>query len=107
MTPTVMIAYLRWLKKKMGDESFALILDVYKAHTHASVKKEVQKLRIKLIFVPAYGRGIYQPLDRRLFGIIKKRLSSINENDPERNNKERWKEILQDANCWHILDSSS
>lgn len=91
----------------MGDESFAPILDVYKAPTRASVKKEAQKLQIKLIFIPAWGTGIYQPLDGRLFGIIKKRLSSINEIDLERNNKERQKEILQDANCWHILDSSS
>lgn len=50
MTPTV-----------GGNTSFALILDVYKAHTHESVKKEAKKLGIKLIFDPARGTGIYQP----------------------------------------------
>lgn len=74
MTPSVMKTYLNWLHEMMGKSPFVLILDVYRAHIDKTVKAEAKKLGIKLIFVPACATGLFQPLDRRLYGIIKKKL---------------------------------
>lgn len=52
----------------------ALVLDCYPAHRTQAVKDLARQLNIELIFVPANGIGNYQPLDRKLFGIVKSSL---------------------------------
>ena len=57
------------------EPPFALVLDVFSSHREQTVKDYARNLGIELIFVPASGTGIYQPLDRVIFGIFKKLLN--------------------------------
>jgi len=66
--------YLKWLHEKMDKKPFALVLDCFRAHIDEKVKKLANDLNIELIIVPACGTGIYQPLDRKIFGIVKAKL---------------------------------
>jgi len=66
--------YLKWLHEKMDKKPFALVLDCFRAHIDEKVKKLANDLTIELIIVPACGTGIYQPLDRKIFGIVKAKL---------------------------------
>lgn len=78
MNEDMMIQYLNHLHFKYADTfPCALLLDCYKAHRTTRVKQEAQKLGIKLVYVPANGTGKYQPLDRRVFGIVKAKLRSL------------------------------
>lgn len=74
-TVEVMENYLNWLSEEMQYKKFALVLDVYTTHIAERIKTYAQDLGIELIYVPANGTGIYQPLDRSIFGIVKKKLS--------------------------------
>ena len=49
-----------------------------------------KKLKIKLIFVPACGTGIYHLLDRQLFGIVKKYLIEHDINKDITKHEDRW-----------------
>lgn len=74
----IMIQYLNWLHDNVSlGKPCALVLDCYKAHRTDAVKEEADNLGIELIFVPACGTSIYQPLDRRIFGILKAHLRSL------------------------------
>lgn len=55
----------------------ALLLDCFKAHCTVSVSKFAKDHFIELIFVPANAKSEYQPLDRRIFGILKSKLDSL------------------------------
>ena len=74
-TTEVMIDYIDWLYQEMDSEPFALVLDVYASHISEDVERHAAQLEIELIFVPANGTGTYQPLDRIIFGIVKKKLA--------------------------------
>ena len=92
VTPSVLISYLRWLKKKkVGKENFAIVLDVYKIHVVAAVKRETAKIGIQLIFVPACETGLLQQLDRWIFDVLKKKLEKNGHNKTESEDKLRWK----------------
>ena len=52
-------------------------MDCFKAHCTAAVRKFAKEHYIELIFVPANGTSEYQPLDRRIFGILKSKLRSL------------------------------
>ena len=54
--------YEHWSEK----QPCALLLDCFKAHCTAAVKKFAKDHFIELIFVPANGTSEYQPLDRRI-----------------------------------------
>lgn len=74
----IMIQYLNWLHTECADRKpCALVLDCYKAHRTDAVKEVAKDLGIELIYVPACGTSIYQPLDRRIFGILKAHLRSL------------------------------
>lgn len=108
MTPAVMKAYLNWLSKKMGNGPFVLILDVYRAHIEKSVRDHASKLGIKLIFVPACATGIYQPLDRRLYGIVKKQLISKDRKYEVASDHERWSTVLREMKeIWEELSEEA
>lgn len=66
--------YFRLLNEKMNKQPFALVLDIYKSHISEAVKKYAKKLKIKLIFVPACGTDTFQPLDHRIFAVLKSKL---------------------------------
>ena len=66
-----MIHYLQLVKRWVHGRNCALILDRYKAHLTSKVKNEAKRCNIKLIYIPTSGTDEYQPLDRRVFGILK------------------------------------
>lgn len=75
---SVMIHYLEWFEENVSlGKPCALVLDCYRAHRTDLVKSEAEKRNIELIFVPACGTSIFQPLDRRIFGILKSHLRSL------------------------------
>ena len=75
-TVSIMEQYLQWIYDQMGKEPFALIVDCFKAHINQKIKDLAKSLKIDLIIVPACGIGSYQPLDRRIFGIVKNKIRS-------------------------------
>ena len=60
----------------MKKKPFALVLDIYTTHIPETVKSFAESLNIELIYVPANGTGLFQPLDRRIFGILKQRVKN-------------------------------
>lgn len=71
----MMIQYLNWFSTNVSmNKPCALVLDQYPIHTISLVKEVAQELRIVLIYVPKNATGVHQPLDRRIFGIIKIKL---------------------------------
>ena len=73
MTSKVFLEYLEWLHNEFQGEPIALILDVYPSHKSDEVKQKAKELNIELLYVPAGGTAMYQPLDRRIFGELKSR----------------------------------
>ena len=92
-TADVMIRYINWLINQMHNEPFALALDIYSAHITHDVKKHAADNNVELIYVPANGTGTYQPLDRTIFGIVKKKLISKEMHDPIQYDNLRQKDI--------------
>jgi hypothetical protein len=65
--------YLRYLRARMGRKHIVLIWDVFSAHREKNIVALAERLRIKLVFIPAGQTDRYQPLDRRVFGPMKER----------------------------------
>ena len=112
-TASTMVSYLKWLSNKMEKKPFVLLLDVYRAHKDPKVIREAKKLNIKLIYIPSGGTGLYQPLDRKIFGIVKAKLKSKNilSGDPKKRHQEIhkamnqiWSEISNETinSAWNI-----
>ena len=72
MTETVMLRYLAWLNVAVGRERIALVVDTFPAHITARVFLRAEELRIEMIQVPRGMTGLLQPLDRSVFGPLKK-----------------------------------
>ena len=70
---SVMMAYLETISMDAGGDPCCLIWDVYPSHRSEAVQLKAAKLKIELLFVPAGGTSIYQPLDIRVFGELKMR----------------------------------
>lgn len=74
----IMIQYLKELHSNWAKEfPCALLLDCYSAHRTKEVRKLAKQLKIELIYIPANGTGLFQSLDRRIFGIVKSKLRSF------------------------------
>lgn len=74
----VVLKYLHHLHDNWSHgQPCALIMDCYKAHHTGKVIRLAGNLNIELIFVPANGTSIFQPLDRRVFGILKSKMRSF------------------------------
>lgn len=64
--------YLRKLREFYNDdETLHLIIDLYPAHMTDKVYEEAAALNIKLHIIPAGMTDVYQPLDRKIFGVMK------------------------------------
>jgi hypothetical protein len=68
-------AYLIWLRFEGhdGNERLILVWDVFAAHRDEEVKKLAEDLNIELIYIPPGTTDKLQPLDRRIFGSLKRR----------------------------------
>ena len=53
---------------------------IHSSHRAENVKTVAANLEIGLTFIPAGQTDEWQPLDRRIFGILKKRASSMFDN---------------------------
>lgn len=70
-----MVRYLNWFHSNVSSgNQCALILDQYPSHCTPLVKEVAQQFNIQLIYIPKNATGVFQPLDRRIFGIIKTKL---------------------------------
>ena len=73
-TEEVMFQYLDYLKQITKGDPCALVLDQFKAHTTTKVKERAKQNGIQLIFVPQNATSLFQPLDRKVFGVLKQKL---------------------------------
>ena len=67
----VMMFYLEKLKRWMNDNPCALVIDRYRAHTSDSVLTYANELDIQIVLIPTSATDMYQPLDKRVFGVMK------------------------------------
>jgi hypothetical protein len=71
-TSDVMCEYLRGLRQRLyPDGPLLVLLDTYTAHRTAQVRATAADLKIDLIFIPPGCTDRVQPLDRRVFGVLK------------------------------------
>lgn len=64
-------AYLKWLAEWNGGGRKYVIWDLFAAHRCDAVKAFADEEGITLEFIPAGQTGSWQPLDNRIFGVIK------------------------------------
>ena len=64
--------YLSFIHERF-ENGCLLLWDVHASHRHESVKQAAQEHGICLSFIPAGQTAIWQPLDRRIFGIVKQK----------------------------------
>ena len=72
----VMEFYLHCFSKWMNEKPCALVLDRYASHVSENTKAVANNLGITLIYIPTSATDVYQPLDKRIFGIMKSMASS-------------------------------
>jgi hypothetical protein len=73
---TIVNEYLRWLRRQNGRRHVVLLWDIFPSHRSNDTKSLAARLEIQLEFVPPGMTGECQPLDRRIFGILKGRARS-------------------------------
>ena len=116
-----MIDYLRLVNRWMNGRLTVLVLDRYSAHVTTEVKEEAGRNNIRLVFVPTSGTDKYQPLDKRVFGVIKSKYASKCDdqlfefdNGPDKSKAadlflDCWKELSEQTilSAWDLDESSS
>jgi hypothetical protein len=63
--------YLERLRELLPHGPICLILDQYRTGDTAAFQAKAEHLGISLLWIPKETAGIYQPLDRRVFGALK------------------------------------
>ena len=72
-TSEVMIRYLQWLKDLNDGRFLHVIWDVHASHRHETVQEWASNNSVGLTYIPAGQTDEWQPLDRRVFGSLKRR----------------------------------
>jgi hypothetical protein len=70
-TIAIMCRYFDRLRTIYPDGNLVVMLDTYSAHRSEIVKEYARGLNIRLLFIPPGCTDRMQPLDRRIFGILK------------------------------------
>jgi hypothetical protein len=71
-TSDVMCRYFAHLRERLFPEGpIILLLDCYSAHRCQLVRTAAEHWRIDLVFIPPGCTDLLQPLDRRVFGVLK------------------------------------
>ena len=70
-TEEVMESYFEQVAEWMDGEECALILDRFSAHVSETTRRNAERHRIRLVFIPTSGTDLFQPLDIRVFGCLK------------------------------------
>ena len=68
--------YLQCYSKWMKGRKCALVLDRYASHVSDNTQTVADSLGISLIYIPTSATDEYQPLDKRVFGILKSMASA-------------------------------
>ena len=66
-----MIHYLDLVHCWVNHEKCALIIDKYSSHITEAVEKHAEELGIRLVYIPTSATDKFQPLDKRVFGVMK------------------------------------
>jgi hypothetical protein len=69
----IILEYISWLSEQANGEPCLLIMDVYPSHRTPAVIQHALERNVEILFVPAGGTALYQPLDARVFGELKSR----------------------------------
>jgi hypothetical protein len=114
--------YLHFLHEIRHGENIKLVLDQYTVHISTESRRLASELNIDFIPIPRGGTGRFQPLDRRIFGIMKSKGRSkwdrmTSQQQAVKQNKhfaaelalEAWTEITQTnmIAAWDIHEDSS
>jgi hypothetical protein len=68
----LIVAYVEWLSRDVAKGCpCALVLDLYPSRRTDRVARTAEDNDGEVLFVPAPAIGIFQPLDRRIFGELK------------------------------------
>ncbi|OHS93796.1 hypothetical protein TRFO_13773 [Tritrichomonas foetus] len=88
-TTDIILKYLENLRKLFHDgKEIILLLDIYKSHIADECRLFAESLKIQLVYIPPGCTDILQPLDIRIFGILKGRarrlwrIHQLNNNEP-------------------------
>ena len=74
VTEQTFCEYLAWIRGIVGStKKIYLVVDQFGAHFGSSVEEKASELKIILIPVPKGGTSTFQPLDRGIFGIMKRK----------------------------------
>ena len=68
--------YITWMKNFLQCPSCMIMWDCHSSHRRIDVKEHASKMNVGLIFVPAGQTDEWQPLDRAVFGSLKRRACS-------------------------------
>ena len=71
-TSELMRQYLKWLSRKIEKRNAYLLWELHSSHRDDEVKNYSTKKNIQLSYIPAGQTGEWQPLDRNIFGNLKK-----------------------------------
>ena len=71
--PTPKPRYLKILSKHMKKRWIFVLWDVHSSHRKDTVKEYARDHKIQLSYIPAGQTGYWQPLDRSIFGLLKKK----------------------------------
>jgi hypothetical protein len=71
VTQAVFNIYLEFLRQQIPDGPLCLVLDQYPTHVSVPSTALAARLGIQVITVPKGATGTWQPLDRRIYGIMK------------------------------------
>ena len=73
----LMIRYIQFLKNIKNGYTFHILWDLHASHKAEDVKSKAAELEVGLTFIPAGQTDEWQPLDRRIFGILKSRARAM------------------------------
>lgn len=71
-TAELMKRYVKWLSDQLGRRFSYLLWDLHSSHRDEGVREKAHKRNVNLSFIPAGQTGQWQPLDRRVFGVVKR-----------------------------------
>ena len=76
-TSDVMIHYLDWIRKRVGERIFHILWDLHASHRAADLAQWATEHDLGLTFIPAGQTDVWQPLDRKIFGVLKKKAKTL------------------------------
>ena len=100
-----MIHYLDLVSNWVDKKPCALILDRYSSHMTDAFKQHAQNLGIRIVYIPTSATEKFQPLDMRVFGVMKSKGAKEFNEFVFRNHRGFTKSEAADifVKCWRFL----